>query len=378
MSGGSPPAGSASTRWLLSRRADLLLFGGSTLAALGLLAGGSALGLLHGDAPPWLWLASVVGVDVAHVWSTGWWVYADPPELSRRRALYLGVPAAAYATGVVLHSVSPLLFWRVLAYVAVFHFVRQQYGWVALYRRKNGENDGPDGTATRRLDAAVIYGATVAPLLFWHANLPRRFHWFLAGDFVAGLPRWVGTLAVAAFGLLAALYVGKEAVRAARGRSVSWGKNLVVASTAATWFLGIVVLDSDYAFTVTNVLVHGIPYVGLVWWTNRRRAEGRAAAGAALSIADRAGRSWPLFLAPLLLVAFAEEWGWDRLLWHENGAFFPGPDLAPGALLLSLLVPLLALPQATHYVLDAFIWKVRPENADAVGAMGLPAPAPRG
>ena len=29
---------------------------------------------------------------------------------------------------------SPQLFWRVLAYLAVLHFVRQQYGWVALYR----------------------------------------------------------------------------------------------------------------------------------------------------------------------------------------------------------------------------------------------------
>ena len=36
-----------------------------------------------------------------------------------------------------------------------------------------------------------------------------------------------------------------------------------------------------------------------------------------------------------------------------------------------LLVPLLALPQATHYVLDAFLWKVKPANAGAVGAMGI-------
>ena len=357
--------------WLLSRRADLLLFGGSTLLALGLLLGGAATGTLGGDAPPWLWLAAVVGVDVAHVWSTGWWVYADREELSRRRALYLAVPAAAWATGVVLHSVSPALFWRALAYLAVFHFVRQQYGWVALYRRKSGENDEPGGARSRRLDTAVIYAATIAPLVFWHANLPRRFHWFLAGDFAAGLPRWTGSLALAVLAVLVLAYLGKEFARARAGRAVSWGKNLVVSSTVLTWLLGIVVLDSDYAFTVTNVLVHGIPYVGLVLFTSRKRDQSRAAAGRVPSLADRAARSLPLFLAPLLLVAFAEEWGWDRLLWHENGAFFPGPDLAPGALALSFLVPLLAVPQATHYVLDAYIWKVRPENADAVAAVGL-------
>ncbi len=363
----------AEAPWLLSRRADLLLFGGSTVLALGLLLGGAATGTLEGDAPPWLWLAAVVGVDVAHVWSTGWWVYADREELSRRRMLYLAVPAAAWATGVVLHSVSAALFWRALAYLAVFHFVRQQYGWVALYRRKSGENEESLGELWRRLDAATIYACTVAPLVFWHASLPRSFHWFLPGDFAAGLPGWTGTVALWVLAALLLSYVVKEVARALAGRPVSWGKSLVVASTAATWLLGIVVLDSDYAFTVTNVLVHGIPYVGFVLVTSRRRAESRAAAGRPASLADRAARSLPLFLAPLLLVAFVEEWGWDRFLWHENGAFFPGPDLAPGAFLLSLLVPLLALPQATHYVLDAFIWKVRPENAAAVAAVGLKA-----
>ena len=43
----------------------------------------------------------------------------------------------------------------------------------------------------------------------------------------------------------------------------------------------------------------------------------------------------------------------------------------PGPVLLALVVPLLALPQATHYLLDAWIWKVRPENAAATEAIGL-------
>ena len=54
-------------------------------------------------------------------------------------------------------------FWRVLAYVAVFHFVRQQYGWVALYRRRLGHHSRLD----RVLDDAAIYSrdALPAPLL---------------------------------------------------------------------------------------------------------------------------------------------------------------------------------------------------------------------
>jgi hypothetical protein len=172
---------SVTSPWLFGRRADVLLFGGSTALALLFLGIGHATGLLDGDAPPWLFLVAVVGVDVAHVWATGWRVLADGSEARPRIALYAGVPIAAWAVGVVLYSVSALLFWRVLAYLAVFHFMRQQYGWVALYRRKNGEGKGG-----LLLDAAVIYGATLTPLLFWHAHLPRRFQWFLRGDFVNG------------------------------------------------------------------------------------------------------------------------------------------------------------------------------------------------
>jgi hypothetical protein len=357
--------------WLFSRRVDLGLFGGSTAAALLLLLIGHWTGQLDGDAPLWLWVGAVVFVDVAHVWSTGWRVYADGDEFRSRAPLYLAVPAACYAAGVVLHSLSPLLFWRVLAYVAVFHFVRQQYGWVALYRRKNGE----EGGLARRLDAAVIYGATLVPLLFWHAHQPRRFHWFLQGDFLGGLPPAVSLAAMVLYAGVFAAWLVKELTRVRRGLPVSWGKHLVVASTVLMWFGGIVVLNSDYAFTVTNVIVHGVPYFGLVFFTERARVAARSAEGRPRTLSDFGARSAVLFLLPLFAVAFLEEWGWDRLVWHENRAIFPGPGLDPGALLLALIVPLLALPQATHYVLDGFIWKLRPENRAAARAMGLPEPA---
>ena len=360
-----------SSPWLFSRRADLALFGGSTAAALLLLLTGHWTGQLDGDAPLWLWVGAVVFVDVAHVWATGWRVYADADEFRSRSALYLAVPAACYVAGVVAYSLSPLVFWRVLAYTAVFHFVRQQYGWVALYRRKNGE----DGGLPRHLDSAVIYGATLVPLLFWHAHQPRRFSWFLKGDFLSGLSPAVSLAAMVLYAGVFVAWIVKEAHRVGRGLPVSWGKYLVVASTVLMWFLGIVVLNSDYAFTVTNVIVHGVPYFGLVFFTARARGAVRGAGGKSSSLAGFAARSAALFVLPLFALAFLEEWGWDLLVWHENRAIFPGLPLEPGALLLALIVPLLALPQATHYVLDGFIWKIRPENRAAIQALGLPEPA---
>ena len=47
---------------------------------------------------------------------------------------------------------------------------------------------------------------------------------------------------------------------------------LVVLSTFLCWYLGIVLFDSDYAFTVTNVLIHGLPYMVLTYRHGRMRA----------------------------------------------------------------------------------------------------------
>lgn len=362
---GSPAAAPVGPqRWLVSAAWDIGVFGGSAALAFGLLLAGRLTGTLRGELPPWVWIATIAGVDVAHVWSTAYRVYLDPRERARRPGLYLAIPLGAYVAGVLLYSAGAAVFWRVLAYVAVFHFVRQQYGWVALYRRRLGEPSRLD----RLLDDAAIYSATLYPLLYWHAHLPREFEWFVAGDFVPGLPAAVAEVAFPLHLAITAAYALRQAWLWLAGRPVSAGKNLVVATTWLSWYVGIVALDSDYAFTVTNVLVHGVPYIAFVWVHGRSRWSGESAGIARLF------RPWrfALYLAPLLLLAWLEEWSWDRLLWHERGFLFPGPEVLLSPPLLALVVPLLALPQAVHYVLDAWIWRVRPENPSLGMELGMP------
>jgi hypothetical protein len=353
--------------WLVSAPWDLAVFGGSALLASLLVIAGALSGGLTGPAPPWVFLTTVVGVDVAHVWATAYRVYLDPKELARRPGLYLAMPVAAYALGVLAYSVSDRFFWRVLAYTAVFHFVRQQYGWVALYRRRLGG----EGLLDRLLDDLAIYSATLYPLVYWHAHLPREFEWFLAGDFLPGLPPWVVKVAFPLHVGITASYALRQVQLLGSGRPVSPGKNLVVLTTWLSWYAGIVVFNSDYVFTVTNVLVHGIPYLAFVWVFSRREP---GVPGPVRTIFRRG--LWPLYLAPLFLVAWIEEWAWDRTVWHEHGGLFPGPDLVLSTTLLTLLVPLLALPQAVHYLLDAWIWRVRPENPGLARALELPGASP--
>ena len=148
---------SRSTPWLFSARLDLTVFLGSAILSLILLAIGWQAGLLNGETPAWTWISAVLFIDVAHVWSTSFRVYFDKAEFKRRFWLYIFVPIAGYVLSVALYSEGSLTFWKVLAMLAVFHFVRQQYGWVALYRRKGGETS----RVTWWIDAAAIYLASV-------------------------------------------------------------------------------------------------------------------------------------------------------------------------------------------------------------------------
>lgn len=350
------PARAEPRAWIVSARWDLAAFGLPAAASFALLLAGRWAGILEGDTPLPLWVATVLFVDVAHVWATAYRVYLDPAEVRRRSALYLGVPVACYAAGVLAYTISASLFWRLLAYAAVFHFVRQQQGWIRIARRRLGESSRLD----RLLDDAAITSAMLYPLLHWHANLPREFSWLIEGDFVPGLPRGAAAAAFPLHVAITAAYVLRQIQLLATGRPVSAGKNLVMAGTWLCWYVGIVVLDSDYAFTVTNVLIHGVPYLALVWRYGRGRY--RELRGPVASLFQRG--IWPAYLALPVVAAFGEEWGWDRLVWHENGALFPGGALVLAHDTLALVVPLLALPQATHYMLDGWIWRLRPENPD--------------
>ena len=338
--------------WLFSREVDLSVFLGSAMLAFVALWIGARAGVLYRDTPDWAWIPAVLLIDVAHVWATGFRVYADKSELKRRPVLYALVPAIGLAIGIALYSEGELVFWRALAYLAVFHFIRQQYGWVALYRARAGERD----VVGKCIDAVAVYAATLYPLIYWHTHLPRRFWWFLKNDFTA-LPVVLSQIAAPIYWTALAAYAIKSLYLAIVRRQINPGKDIVVVTTALCWYIGIVGFNSDYAFTVTNVVIHGVPYFALIYWYGRRRMIQTSGRGAFRIFAPG-----PVpFLVLLWVIAYVEEMFWDRGVWQDRSWFFGNPwDV--GALKL-LLVPMLALPQIIHYVLDGFVWR-RKSNPD--------------
>ncbi len=118
-------------------------------------------GLFHDGAEvsPVAWLVLILCIDVSHVYSTLYRTYLDREAYRIRKSLFLLVPLVVFIAGVLVYSIDALAFWRLAAYLAVFHFVRQQYGFLRIYSR----NDGQPSWA-RWLDTVTIYELTVYPL----------------------------------------------------------------------------------------------------------------------------------------------------------------------------------------------------------------------
>ena len=306
---------------------------------------------------PLAWLALIVGVDVTHVYSTLYRTYFDKAEFAKNQTLYISIPLFGWLAFMFAYSIDNMVFWRLLAYFAVFHFVRQQYGFMMIYSRF--ERQAPK--AFRLLDKTTIYMATIYPLIYWHLNLPRDFNWFIAGDFYQINLPIIGKIGLYLYlGLLAA-YTAKEIYFTFKNKYFNIAKNSLLLGTILSWYIGIILLNSDLAFTFTNVIAHGIPYIALIWVYGRNQSElePRKPLGKFFKL-----KYLPIFLAIPALFAFIEEGFWDAFIWGDNRAIFSIfalPEIDDKSV-LTWLVPLLALPQITHYLLDAFIWRMNGKN----------------
>ena len=347
--------------WLVNPAFDTLWILGPAFLSSLLVLFIPAVGGAVRQVSPIQWFLLVVCIDVAHVYSTTYRTYFDSEERARYRTLLLGLPIIAWVIGAILYSISSALFWSALAYVAVFHFVRQQYGFMALYRR----NDRPEG---RMIDCIAVYMATIYPLIYWHAHLPRGFNWFVDGDFVFAIPSYVSEAAGWLYVCCMTAFVVQEANNFWEKRAVNIPKVGIIIGTALAWYVGIVHFNADLPFTLTNVISHGVPYMALVW-AYQSRKESKAGSSIKPHRAFFTPKMLPVYLGILILFAFLEEGLWDAMVWRDHrtlfGEFWGIPKIRDLSL-LALIVPLLSVPQTTHYLIDAFIWRLRKPNSEMV------------
>ncbi|MBL8060379.1 MAG: hypothetical protein JNK63_06645 [Chthonomonas sp.] len=355
---------SIATPWIYSKKFDLLAIIGPPVAVtLIVLTFGHRMAAFD-DAPLWLWILLVLGIDVAHVYSSLFRTYLDKDEFQRRRALYIVVPILSWGAGILLYAFAGAgVFWGAVAYFAIYHFVRQQYGFFMLYRR--GE---PVGGFDYRLDQIVIYLATIYPLVYWH-TYGRNFQWFSNFEVIRIPSVWPELILRFVYVTAMLAFFGKEISRWHQTKEFNLGKVSLLLATAAAWGTGIIVFNGNLTFMLVNIVSHGVPYMALIWiYQYRKRSNEANAKNGFLRFFQL--KYVPAYILALLALAYFEEGIWDWFVWKEHAELFGGFNWTLPATALAILVPLLTMPQVTHYVLDAFIWRVNKKSKEVRAVIG--------
>jgi len=352
--------------WLISGPTDLLVLF-APVWVLWIVFFSDATYYQSIELPIWAWVVFILGVDVSHVWSSLFRTYLEKEEFKIHRTLLILTPIIALTASILIMSFSMQWFWRAMAYIAVFHFIKQQYGFVALYKLKSGEKRKQIIS-----DKVIIYLATLYPVIFWHFNSTATFNWFVRSDFFP-LHKLFGDPAsmIIFFQVANVLYWGTIGfwlffeIKAHRNKeSVSIGKIFWVVTTAINWWFGIVYFNSDVIFSISNVVAHGIPYIALIYYYKIKKDE--VIQQQASRISKKAKWIFAL-LVTIILAALIEEYFWDMFIYREHGSFFESIhpynwEQLANKWWVIFAIAILALPQQVHYVIDGFIWKMNSKN----------------
>lgn len=251
-----------SVRWIISAREDLIWFVGSVASSYALL-----VLYVAGILPL---IPMVVGwailVDAPHVFGTLSRTYFDRTEWTTRRRLMLG--------SLLFFVVGPLMvllglgftFFFLAALWAYYHLVKQHYGFMVLYKKKNN-------------DLAPVDNALDRLLLLFAFNYP--FLAFIAGDpsAMARVPPSLrsGVNTVTMFLLAGTIIVGvgwliRQVQRVWLREPLNLPKYLLLAAAIPMhWFALLTPMpNKPIALVAILTIYHNLQYHRLIWFHNQK------------------------------------------------------------------------------------------------------------
>jgi hypothetical protein len=347
--------------WLVDRRQDLLSTMGGLGASLVLLG----LHLWGGVSSLVLWWAWILVLDGPHIFATLSRTYLDRRERQTRRRLlwgslgWLAVGPLFVGLSVAVGRRLPFeLFLAAVGIWAYWHVVRQHYGLMSLYQRKNGDMHPVD----RRIDSLTLYVGLLAPFLAFaltHASARRMLGLGAqpGSELVLAQACWAGVLGVVA------LFAARQVQRWRAGAGVNGPKVLLLAAAlglSAVLFSPPVVARIEFLMVAAVVTAfHNVQYHGIVWFYHRNRYHTPSADRAAFGLAPRISQRFLIYA--VCGVAFT-------LLYRGLGCGFgahPGCGVFDGKVMLGsglslrdLMVGFIWGIALHHYYLDQKIWRV--------------------
>src|SRR5688572_2680227 len=263
-----------SVRWIISAHDDLVWFIGSVVSSYALLI------LYVSGALPLVPMVAAwaILIDAPHVFGTFSRTYFDRAERKNRaRLLWGSLLFFAVGPAMVLAGAG-FVFFFVAALWAYYHLVKQHYGFMVLYKKKNGDLARVDNV----LDRLLLLFAFNYPFVEFIARDPeamRRVPLLLQGG-VSGLAK----LLLAGTILLALIWLGRQIQRAITGEPLNVPKYLLLAAAIPMHWTVLLTPMPHKPIAIVAILTiyHNFQYHRLIWFHNKKYTpESREKYGAA-------------------------------------------------------------------------------------------------
>ncbi len=328
-----------SLRWIISAREDLLWFVGSVASSYLLLAL-----YVAGVLPlfPML-LAWAVLIDAPHVFGTFSRTYFDREERRARGRLLWGSLAFFLVGPLMVLAHLALVFFFLAALWAYYHLVKQHYGFMVLYKKKNDDLDRADNA----LDRLFILASMACPFVLFVARDPEA-----TARVPARLTSALGALSSAllvATAAVALAWIARQLQSALQGRALDVPKYLLLAAAIPMHWIVLLTPMPQKTLAVVAILTiyHNLQYHRLVWFHNKKYAGDGAR--------ERHGAAELISRRLIYYLAFGVLFG----LWYQLPRRLVGEAYGRQSLAAQLAASFFWGYAFIHYYLDSKIWRVR-------------------
>src|SRR5215211_919859 len=306
-----------SVRWLISAREDLVWFIGSVVTSYALF------GLYVWGLVPLVPMVAAwaVLVDAPHVFATFSRTYFDREERrARGRLLWWSLLFFAAGPLAVLAGLG-FLFFFLAALWAYYHLVKQHYGFMVLYKKKNADLERADNF----LDRAFLLLAFTYPFVRFVAHDGEALR-----RVPAGLHAWLGALESALLALTVAAtiaWVGRQVQRAVSGLPLDVPKYLLLAAAIPMHWVVLLTPMPHKPIAIVAILTiyHNLQYHRLIWFHNKKYTSGA-------DCKERYGAAELISRRLVYYVAFGVLFG----LWYQGPRTLLGRSSDPGGLSLPM------------------------------------------
>src|SRR5690349_22297795 len=274
-----PVVNAISLRWVIGARDDLVWFIGSVVSSYLLL-----LLYVNGIVPlvPMIAVWAIL-IDALHVFGTFSRTYFDRSERKSRGRLLWG-SLLFFAIGPVLVLAGAgLVFFFVAALWAYYHLVKQHYGFMVLYKTKNGDLARVDNA----LDRLLLLFAFNYPFVQFIARDPEAMSRVPA--VLRGGVNGFAKLLLAGTVLLFAIWLGRQVQRAITGEPLDVPKYLLLAAAIPMHWIVLLTPMPHKPIAIVAILTiyHNLQYHRLIWFHNQKYANAGEKYGAAELISRR-------------------------------------------------------------------------------------------